>query len=153
MLLFQGLHGEAQRDAVEQSLLTVVGIVSFWFDIYQQKAEVRARVDQATIIDAIAKAGFTAVEWRGEGSPHKLLDENSKPAAAAASSSAAGKSSSSGSGKDADYLDEKENVQHSYGSGGWLGTLAIFGAPAPAKKKGSKKEKESGLLGALASWW
>jgi hypothetical protein len=47
------LHGEAQRDAVEQSLLSVVGIVSFWFDIYQQKAEVRARVDSATIVDAM----------------------------------------------------------------------------------------------------
>ncbi len=137
---------------MEQSLLTVVGIVSFWFDIYQQKAEVRARVDQATIIDAIAKAGFTAVEWRGEGSPHKLLDEKSAASASAAAASTAA-SKASGSGKDADYLDEKENVQHSYGSGGWLGTLAIFGAPAPAKKKGGKKEKESGLLGALASWW
>jgi hypothetical protein len=49
----QGLHGETQRDAVEQSLLTVVGIVSFWFDVYQQKAEVRARCDQATIVDAM----------------------------------------------------------------------------------------------------
>jgi hypothetical protein len=98
-----------------------------------------------------AKAGFIAVEWRGEGSPHKLTDNSENKAAASAATKS--NSNSGANGKDVDYLDEKENVQHSYGSGGWLGTLAIFGAPAPAKKKGGKKEKDTGLLGALASWW
>jgi hypothetical protein len=67
----------------------------------------------------------------------------------------ANNNSGSTSAKDVDYLDEKENMKHSYGSGGWLGTLSIFGAQAPAngKKKGAKKDKETGLLGALASWW
>lgn len=110
-----------------------------------------------------SKAGFVAVEWRGEGSPHK--DDKGAKSSSAATSGAAnsdnynniqnGSSAASSSAKDVDYLDEKENMKHSYGSGGWLGTLSIFGAQAPAngKKKGAKKDKESGLLGALASWW
>ena len=135
------MHGEAQRDAVEAKLLNVVGVVSFWFDVYQQKAEVRARIEPSVIIDAIAAAGFTAVEWQGEGSPH-AASKKTDGAGAAAESKA----------DEAAYLEENENPQHSYGSGGWLGTLAIFGTPA-AKKKKSKKNKNDGVLGTLSSWW
>jgi hypothetical protein len=112
-----------------------------------------------------SKAGFVAVEWRGEGSPHKDDKAATNKSSATSSSAAAASNNdnynnvqnngSTASAKDVDYLDEKENMKHSYGSGGWLGTLSIFGAQAPAngKKKGTKKDKESGLLGALASWW
>ena len=40
------MHGEEQRDKVEAALLATSGVLSFWFDIYQQKAEIRARCDE-----------------------------------------------------------------------------------------------------------
>lgn len=86
------------------------------------------------MIEAIGKTGFKAVEWRSEGSPH-----------------AAASKTKTGMADEAAYLDENEAPNHSYGSGGWLGTLAIFGTPA--SKKGKKKQKDAGVLNALSSWW
>jgi hypothetical protein len=69
----QGLFGEEQREKIENALLATTGVLSFWFDIHQQKAEIRARIDEKSVIAAIKTSGFTAIAWRGEGSPHAAV--------------------------------------------------------------------------------
>jgi len=143
VLFVKGLFGEEQREKIESALLATTGVLSFWFDIHQQKAEIRARIDEKSVIAAIKTSGFVAVAWRGEGSPHAPIKADG----------VLSKEMPKSVEDDSGYLDEKENIQHSYGSGGWLGTLSIFGK-TPNKKKDAQPTPSKGLFGAIkSSWW
>jgi len=124
-LYIKGLKEESHREQIEQILLNVSGVLSFWCDITQQKFEIRARIEEQIIIDAVDETGFKAMSALEDGACPFSLSQDVGGAA---------------------YLDDNDDIQHSYGSGGWLGTLSIFGA-----KKETKND--AGLLGKLSSWW
>ena len=45
-------------------------------------------------------------------------------------------------------------ASHSYGSGGWLGTLSIFGKTPNKKKDAASSNNNNGLFGKIkSSWW
>ena len=48
----------------------------------------------------------------------------------------------------------KVTASHSYGSGGWLGTLSIFGKTPNKKKDAASSNNNNGLFGKIkSSWW
>jgi len=123
-----GMSTEETRDQVEKVLIKVKGVVSFFFDLGEQKVVVRSMTGVDDIIERIATNGFKASTTKKDVGQAIEINKENEPA----------------------YLDESKQENAAGGSWfGGFGTMTLFGAE---KEKPQVAAGGPGLLSKLKFW-
>jgi copper chaperone CopZ len=129
-----GMSTEETRDQVEKVLIKVKGVISFFFDLCEQKVVIRSMLAVDDIITRIVDNGFKASTSKkdiGTATP-ETNKENNEPA----------------------YLDESK-IEGANGSSwfGGFGTITLFGAETAEDRKAKQAAQNgNGWFSKLKIW-